>query len=145
MLGNDDENGATLDSISHYIREFARLRSPKTAWLMPIVELHKFLPLYLGWFSVLGITCEGRFARWDIDDPKFSIVTNAYLQRLAIFSGIKAYPELKSLIPARPYEAIDCDACGGTGRLLGAPANVICKCCGSGWLVQGEDCGVSPG
>jgi len=51
--------------------------------------------------------------------------------------GVKKYPELAALIPARPEEARDCDSCRGTGRIEALP-QIICRCGGVGWIVPGE-------
>jgi hypothetical protein len=110
------------------------------------VRLHNFLPLYLGWFAALGILPDGTVVRWDHDDnidsghltaPEHE--PNPFWQRMALSLGARSYPALTQLIPSRPSNAIDCDACEGTGD------QPICNCGGVGWLIPGEEQGRSPG
>jgi hypothetical protein len=46
------------------------------------------------------------------------------------------FPELALLVPARPADAIDCPACGGSGLIRhgDSPAGFSCYCGGLGWL-----------
>jgi hypothetical protein len=67
--------------------------------------------------------------------------------RRALFRSISIYPELLTLLPSRPPEAIDCPRCEGTGVLElslenRALRNVECYCSGAGWLLAGEAPGV---
>ena len=44
------------------------------------------------------------------------------------------WPELRSLIPARPSGAPSCDRCNGSGYII---QEIICpNCCSLGWLVD---------
>lgn len=58
-------------------------------------------------------------------------------QLIALVRGSKQYPELKSLLPKRSSDAIECIDCKGTGTAIidGQDLkNVICgKCFGLGW------------
>jgi len=110
------------------------------------VRRFHFLPLYHRWTAVLGIRPDRSFVRWDYEDNREKVkpLEESYLQRLAVCEGAKRYPELRALIPPRPPEAIDCVACKGTGKVHKLP-DVICECCGLGWLIPGEDRGPATG
>jgi hypothetical protein len=67
--------------------------------------------------------------------------------RRALFRSIHIYPELLTLLPARPREAVDCPNCEGTGVLElslenRTLRNVECYCSGAGWVLAGEAAGV---
>ena len=61
-------------------------------------------------------------------------------RRLALFQGLRRFPELLSLLPARPEDAVTCSGCEGTGILpinFEVPAlrgSVVCRCGGAGWV-----------
>jgi len=60
--------------------------------------------------------------------------------RTALFRAIRHYPELLSLLPSRPSEAVTCDQCDGTGVLIASLQNpalrgLVCRCGGAGWVV----------
>jgi hypothetical protein len=63
--------------------------------------------------------------------------------RTALFRSIAHYPELLSLLPPRPPDAVVCTACGGTGvwpvRFQKAEyRGIVCPCGGAGWTVSTE-------
>lgn len=100
-----------------------------------------FLPLYLGWTSVLGIRPDTSLVVWDHEDDREAVreLMDPFLSRMALVAGAKKYPEPHTLIPERPTDSMTCDSCGGTGQLAGLPENVICVCGGLGWLIPNEN------
>ena len=44
----------------------------------------------------------------------------------------REYPELQTLVPARPDDALTCEDCGGSGLLERMPS-IVCSCGGVGW------------
>src|SRR5882724_9456417 len=63
--------------------------------------------------------------------------------RRALFRSMHVYPELLTLLPSRPPEAVDCPSCEGTGVLElslenRTLRNVECYCSGAGWVLGGE-------
>jgi hypothetical protein len=114
--------------------------------LKPAVRRWRFLPLYCGWLSILGIRADGTFVRWDIEDDPDVIkpLSDPFLERLALCQGAKHYPELSARMPVRPYDAKTCTHCAGTGEVPGLP-NIVCYCGGCGWVLPGETTGKSPG
>jgi hypothetical protein len=64
-------------------------------------------------------------------------------RRLALFRSIAKYPELLSLLPDRPPDAVQCPGCSGTGVFVARFVNpklrhVVCRCGGSGWITPAE-------
>jgi hypothetical protein len=118
----------------------------RLGWVRAAVREHRFLPLYLGWVASLGIRPDGSFVRWDHEDAPAIVapLVDAWSRRFAIHQGAKTYPELAPLVPERPVEASDCKACGGAGKIVGAP-EVICACGGIGWIIPGEPRGPTAG
>jgi hypothetical protein len=140
---------APVDSVTirMLIARFLAADEPKSVWAKPAVEKHGFMPLYFGWTATLGVRPDGSFVRWNHEDGLDSIepCTTPFLQRMALAQAAKKYAELAAFVPARPPEGVVCPRCGGSGRLPGGAAHIICVCGGLGWTVPGEDQGVTPG
>lgn len=134
---------ATHDQvIERRIEEFLSSDEPTYSWVRPAVAEHGFLPLYVGWLSVLGVKPDGSFVRWDHEhNPTVVSPIDGVLRRIAIAQGCKRYPELQALWPERPSSAVTCGVCAGSGRL---PEPWICSC-GVGWRIPGEDPGAPTG
>lgn len=126
--------------IQSRIEKYLSSKDNRFAWSFEAVRRFNFLPLYLGWTSVLGIRPDTSLVSWDHEDERETIheLTNPFLCRMALTAGAKEYPELRVLVPQRPEGAVTCDSCGGTGQLAGVPENVVCMCGGLGWLIPGE-------
>lgn len=134
------------EAIQRHIGEFLGDSKPETQWLKPAVRAHFFLPLYIGWVSVLGIRPDGSVVRWDYESDRENVrpVADGRWQRMALVQGAKKYPELSALLPARSHTAQTCGACGGSGMLKGAH-QLICECGGIGWIMPGEPREPPPG
>jgi hypothetical protein len=83
----------------------------------------------------------------DTEDGKPDVSATDRETRRALFRSIHVYPELLTLLPSRPAEAVDCPNCEGTGVLEMSLENrtfrnVECYCSGAGWLLAGEAPGV---
>lgn len=132
-------------AIQGRINELLASRDNRIAWVKPAVRQHGFLPLHLGWVAVLGICPDGSFVRWDHDaqPPVVQPLDDPYWERMAICQGVREYPELAPLVPARPESAQTCPDCGGSGEVTGLP--LVCQCGGAGWIIPGERRGPSPG
>lgn len=128
------------------IDEFLSDGDERLDWVRLSVQRHRFLPLYLGWTASFGIRSDGSLVRWEHDESLDSVheLTDEFWRRTALFQGLKRYPELRELIPARPATAVDCHVCKGTGGFLGRP-ELVCECGGAGWVVPDEVRGLSPG
>jgi len=136
----------TRQAIEKHIAEFLTANDSNLQWIKAVVNEHNFLPLYIGWVSTFGIRPDGSFIRMDEDGPSKNIqpLQDSFWQRMAICQGVKKYPELESLLPVKPAEAVTCGACGGSGQ-LGSDPKYVCECGGTGWVLPGEDVGPSPG
>ncbi len=134
-----------VSNIPDRISEFLSQEDGNLHWLRPAVAKHRFLPLYVGWLSTLGITCDGVIVRIDTEPSSQPTPEKSpFYQRMAIMEGAKKYPEFRNCLPQRPQNAVVCRQCNGVGTVAGAP-DLICECAGFGWQVPGEDRGDSPG
>lgn len=137
-------------TIEDRIAELLASDDQRRDWLKPAVRRFGFLPLYLGWFTALGIRADGSFVRWDHEDdpdvwrdpPVIAPLPEEFLQRLALWQGAKRYPELRALQPARPPHAVTCALCKGEGAGEIHPT-FICHCGGCGWMIPDEPHGKS--
>jgi hypothetical protein len=93
------------------------------------------LPVYVDAGGCLAIHPEGSVISkswepggWEVErDPRWTM--------LAVVAGCEEYPELMALLPPVPEGAMDCEVCGGTGRVTetnsGGP--MCANCWGLGW------------
>lgn len=127
------------ESIRRLIEAFTASAVPSARALHNAVSTYGFLPLYVGWSRVLGITPGGEIVEWDPEGAREGIqaASNPYLRRVALAQGAIKYPELAPLLPTRPSEALTCKQCGGSGAL--ADTRLVCECGGLGWLLPDED------
>ena len=103
-------------------------------WLAPYVDEHRALPLLVGWTSTAAIKPDGSLVWWSTEGEYESTrpVDEAHDRHIVLAVASKRYPELASVVPVRPEDALMCSGCGGAGGVEGAP-EVICMCGGLGW------------
>ncbi len=98
------------------------------------------LPVFVDWTTFYGLQTDGEILVVPTEeDEELKLEDDNRLQRMAIFQGAKKYFELRSLVPQRPDEAVDCNHCEGRGRIdlpgiVGADT-IVCYCGGLGWLL----------
>jgi hypothetical protein len=102
------------------------------------------LVLLREWGQTTVLTRAGDIVVVDSDDGSPDRPATERERRFALFQAIDPYPELLSLLPARPPEARTCSGCLGTGInpfSLTNPSlrNVICECGGAGWVKDAEE------
>src|SRR5262245_52101742 len=102
--------------------------------LKSIASKYQALPVYSDMGGTLFIT--PRLEVLALDHDGGAVPTRELSEKwrlVAVVSAADKYPELQSLIPSRPPDALQCSHCGGTGRV--ARLNARCgECCGLGWL-----------
>lgn len=125
--------------IQQLIEAFTAPSSPGATVLRDAAGALGFLPLYVGWTRVLGITPSGEIVEWDPEGDRagLTIVTNPYWKRLALAQGALKYAQLASFLPQKPSDSATCKQCGGSGTL--AEPGLVCECGGLGWVVPNED------
>src|SRR4051812_3342300 len=79
-------------------------------WQAGYVTNFGALPLYLGWTETIGITPDGRVIRWSTEGEYAGArpVEDRDWVLLTLVDGAARYPGLRSLLPERGAEAIDC-------------------------------------
>jgi hypothetical protein len=107
--------------------------------MVPGVTRHQFLPVYVGWNAVFGLRPDGSLIRWnfELEPERVSELLSPFWRRMALFQGAKKYPELTTLLPARPAVAETCRLCNGAGEIAGRD-DLVCECGGAGWILTGE-------
>ncbi len=89
-----------------------------------------------------ALRLDGEVVTFAWDEPHgLSAVDDERLRNTALQQGSRKYPELATLVPARPSEAVDCRSCGGTGVIVvegRSFPNIICACGGLGWIPAGS-------
>src|SRR5437867_2939863 len=81
------------------------------------------LPLYVDWEECRAIRPNGEIVSYFHDNSfspnaevgKLRIETDLRWKNIALVQGSKKYPELKDLIPEKPFNAKECPYCKGTG------------------------------
>lgn len=97
------------------------------------------LPLMFEMSGCYAIRANGEVVSFLYDDERdLRLETDPRILNIALFQGSKRHPELATLVPPRPDDAIECSHCDGTGiekmtASLGLD-NFVCYCGGLGWL-----------
>jgi hypothetical protein len=90
------------------------------------------LPVYADIGGVLLISEQAEVLHFDPDSRQVEPEVNDGWRRLALFRAAALHPELAALAPVRTSAALDCPACGGSGRIL----DTYCGTCFSaGWIL----------
>jgi hypothetical protein len=100
---------------------------------------HSVLPLFNDFVGCWALDMAGRLVFFAWEEPgKLELVSEAPVDsaaaHVALAAGSIRFPALASIGPMRPKNARACTSCDGTGRVAGAPDNIICACGGVGWL-----------
>lgn len=100
-------------------------------------ERHQALPLYAGWTGTTYLTTSGEFwyRNCEYDPPRIEDDLNDASKIVALVLAAEHHPQLTVLLPSRPDDALDCDACDGRGQItVGNVSNIICgQCSALGW------------
>jgi hypothetical protein len=124
-------------TIAHLIKQW--LASSTDPELVEAVRISGALPVYMGMGGALLLRPDGEILcfPWGCfgelapeSDPGWRIT--------AVVVGAEKYPELRPLLPVRPFGTADCEWCTGSGRIrIGASEDrrgPICGSChGLGW------------
>lgn len=99
------------------------------------------------WTADMVLTVTGEVVVVDTEDGKPDTQADDRERRRSLFRAIHVFPELLSLLPKRPDQAVECPHCNGTGVPEGSLVNrklrnVECYCSGAGWLLPGDAPGV---
>jgi hypothetical protein len=109
--------------VSTRIANYAHECEAQHQWLIPYVEKHAILPLYLGLVETFGILPDGRIRKFSADGEHSEYEELMSVEEFnqfmaAIVNGAKRYPGLTSAIPARPGNASTCEVTP-TSRTVG--------------------------
>jgi hypothetical protein len=130
------------DRIATLIRTYCGEGSTEPADLKHLAERHHVLPVLIDWSAFWGLRPDGDILLIPTEEGGgVQLEAEERALRIAIFRGVKKYPELEPLVPDRPGGAPDCPHCEGRGRIdiLGVePDNIVCYCGGLGWLTNEE-------
>jgi hypothetical protein len=105
-------------------------------------ERHQALPLYAGWTGTTYLTTSGEFwfRNCEYDPPRIENDLNEASKLVALALAVEHHPQLAALLPPRPDDAPDCDACDGRGQItVGNVSNIVCgQCSALGWQLPGR-------
>lgn len=114
------------------------LASPDHPDVTEAVRVSGALPVYADMGGTLFLRPDGEIlalAHDEGDEPQLE--TDERWRITAVVVGAEKYPELRPLLPIRPAETEDCDACAGQGRIRVAEIDYrfLCgNCYGLGWV-----------
>src|ERR1051325_3900959 len=108
-----------------------------------VLRLEDAVVLTLGLGPAMYLTFDGRVivhAYMEDEPPRESSDPKEAYTAIVVGADTRGAPELLSLLPPRPSDAIDCAACRGSGwikmgrDIYGEPAKISCwECGGLGW------------
>ena len=123
--------------VRHLINNFAvENQDSNLRWQIPYVTQHQAIPLYYGWFETTALTATGEIVMWNAEGEYDGLrkPNDPHIVMCSRMEGLQRYPQLKSLRPARPDDAVTCSSCKGTGRIsLPNGSELFCRCDGLGW------------
>lgn len=142
---------ASSKLIARLLKEFLAESTPDPNDLRRVAAGANALPLFIDMGGIYAINAGGEIISfsWDnLELPREE--SDLRILNIVLFQGSKKYPELRSLIPKRPADALICPHCQGTGiESFSAAHNiagVVCFCGGLGWLPkESAERGVSNG
>jgi hypothetical protein len=126
------------EQIQQRIDELIASTDPDPADLRRVAKLLKALPIYADMGGWIALNPDGSFVFLDGNTEKTDEEIDQKFNLVALVKGREKYPELKILLPARPENANDCEACRATGKAIFEEQvlnNVFCgNCSGLGWV-----------
>ena len=134
MIRIDVPSGVLAELIDSYVATHPERLGESAA-----ARRHRALPVYGDFMGYWMLTLRGELA-FVPDDAQGTIelVRGLPVERSAIHvafaQAARRYPVLAPYCPQRIAADLTCTHCDGTGRIRGAPANIICQCGGLGWL-----------
>src|SRR5207245_720042 len=108
--------------------------------LARLARLHEVLPLWTDMGGCIALQPSGQLVFFAWDDPeKVQPVgaAGAHDRRMvhaARAVGSRRFPSIAGLAPVRDSGARVCPSCGGSGKLVSVPDNIVCECGGLGWV-----------
>lgn len=94
------------------------------------------LPVYVDMGGVIFLSKVGELITYEPSSDEYRIEGDEKWRKAALVTMARDYPELASLLPPRPDNAIDCPDCHGLGRHP-ALANALCdRCDALGWVLE---------
>jgi hypothetical protein len=116
----------------------AWLDGPDPHDLGPMVRETSALPVYTDMGGTLFIRPDGEILLLCLNSNEAPQIERDPVWRLtAVVAAAEKYPELRVLLPIRDDNAIECQSCGGRGRVSIFRSELRCgDCCGLGWLTH---------
>ena len=113
-----------------------------------VAESEDAVVMTLGMGAAMYLALDGRVVVWDDDlegetEPREAKDEREMFTAIVIGAKQRKAPELLSLLPERPLEALDCQECNNCGWRQfgndeqGEPVKIICWDCGGiGWIIN---------
>lgn len=121
------------------------LASPTHQDLIEAVRFSGALPVYVDIGGALFLRPDGEVLSLEGSSKgEPHVETDPRWRIAALVVGAEKYPELRPLLPARPSEAKNCEACDGSGKIRvgGIGPQIHCGICyGLGWHAETENPG----
>lgn len=139
-----DEIPAIVNAIEAYVAAGPNSRTTiDDVDLIRIAASKRLLPAVndMGGFYAIRSNGEVVSILWDEPDS-LRVELEQRVCEMVYYQAFLKFPQLESLIPQRPDDAMVCDLCDGTGKEKGIAERhvhaVICSCGGLGWI-RAED------
>jgi hypothetical protein len=123
--------------VAERIARYASERADAHDWMVPYVGKYRILPLYIGWVETIGIMPDGAIRKFSADGPHsgyegLRVEEQSGLVLGSLVLGARKYPQLQTIVPARPDNALTCEDCAGVAEHF---PSMICSCGGVGWRI----------
>jgi hypothetical protein len=133
--------------IARLLKEYLADSAPDEFNFRETAAVARALPLVAEMGGVYAINTKGDVLSFGWDNLEVpNEETDMRIRNIALFQGSKRYPEIASLIPDRPHDALTCPHCEGTGiDPFSAKHNIegiVSYCGGLGWIPKESDRGI---
>lgn len=108
----------------------------------PIVKSEDAVVMFYGMGDPMYLTLDGRVIIEDMLDeipPREAKTFAEVAMAIVVGAKVRKFPELRSILPSRPQNAVDCENCDKSGWLQPAPTlgPFVCGDCGGlGWKLE---------
>ena len=140
MMSSPFHLGVEAHAVEVALEDYVTHPDEGAGELLRFARLHHVLPLWTDGVGCLALRPTGQLVFFAWDDPEKLEPVGAAgdhdrrIVHAARAAGSKRFPLISGLAPVRDASARACPSCGGPGKLLSAPENVVCECGGLGWV-----------
>ncbi|HEY7545099.1 MAG TPA: hypothetical protein VID27_09465 [Blastocatellia bacterium] len=131
-------DGKLAEQIEERLKNFVAESKEDPLSLRAHATRFNALPLCVDWGKCWAVRTDGEVIVFTHEEaePCAEAECDERMRNVALYQGSLTYPELETLVPARPDDAKDCPYCAAKGFDPSSleEKNIVCYCGGLGWI-----------